>query len=260
MKRRDTTRKRIRRGRATGGFALIITLAFALGARGQGKAEFDLSAVGGGGIGELGHRLGRAGWGGSFYGGWLLPGTPFSLGVRLAMVNYGSEHNVDLAGYSDAAPKGVKYNYNILFTHLVLRAQPRPSLLTPYLEVMAGLSYFFTQAYGGADGSVPFMIGDAVLVMNQSDSTTLVSSVAPSVGLGGGLKFRLAQFSSGREGTGARLALFLDVQGRYLIGGRAKYLRPGSMALDRDRLFYDIQRSRTDFFCFSLGLSLRKSS
>ena len=72
--------------------------------------------------------------------------------------------------------------------------------------------------------------------------------------------FRLARFSSGRKGAGARWGLFLDLQGRYMIGGTAKYLTPGSLNLDGDRLVYDIQRSRTDIFCFNLGLSLRKSS
>jgi len=103
------------------------------------------------------------------------------------------------------------------------------------------------------------MAGDAVFIMDQNDSTTVLSSVAPSVGLGGGLMFRLARFSPGRKDTGARWGLFLDLQGRYLIGGAAKYLTPGNLNLDGDRLICDVQRSRTDMFCFSLGFSLRRS-
>jgi hypothetical protein len=260
LKRNEPFNRRIRRMATVMALPLILSLNLVATTGGQKNADFELSGLHGTGSGELGHRIGSTGWGGALYGGWLLPGTPFSLGVRLAIVNYGSEHNVDLAGYSAAAPAGVKYNYSILFTHLVFRAQPRASLLTPYLEILAGINYFFTQAYGGGGSSVPFIIGDAVLVMNQNDSTTLLSSVAPSVGLGGGLKYRLARFGSGRKETGARVSLFLDVQGRYLIGGTAKYLRPGSIALEADRLIYDTQRSRTDFFCVSLGLSLRISS
>jgi hypothetical protein len=260
MKRNEAFNYRIRRMATIMALALILSLNLAASAGGQKNAEFELSGLRGTGIGEMGNQISRAGWGGSFYGGWFLPGTPFSLGVRLAMVNYGSEHNEDLTGYSAPTPAGMKYNYNILLAHIVFRAQPRQSLLTPFLEALVGINYFFTQAYGGGSSSVPFMVGDAVLVMNQNDSTTLLSSVAPSVGLGGGLKLRLARFSSGRKGTGARLGLYLDLQGRYLIGGTARYLKPGSMALDGDRLIYNVQRSRTDIFCFSLGLSLRKSS
>lgn len=259
MKRTEAFNARIRRPVAMVVLALVLSMNLAASEGGQKNAEFELSGLRGTGIGELGRRLGHTAWGGAFYGGWLLPGTPFSLGVRLAMVNYGSEHNADLAGYSAPVPAGVKYNFNILLTHLVFRVQPRPSLLTPYLEVLVGINYFFTQAYRGGGSRVPFMVGDTFLVMNQNDSTTLLSSVVPSVGLGGGLKCRLAQFNSGRKGTGSRLGLFLDLQGRYLIGGRARYLEPGSMALEGDRLVYDIHRSRTDFFCLSLGLSLRGS-
>jgi hypothetical protein len=107
---------------------------------------------------------------------------------------------------------------------------------------------------------VPFIVGDAVLIMNQDDSKTLLSSLAPSVGLGGGLKLRLARFGSGGEAARASWGLYLDLQGRYLISGTAKYLRPGGLTLEGDRLVSNIQRSRTDIFCFSLGLSFRKSS
>jgi len=260
MRRKEVLNRRIRRTAPLMALALILFLGPAWSAGGQRNAEFELSAISGIGIGDLGDRIGRAGWGGSFYGGWLLRGTPLSLGVRLAMMNYGTEHNLDLAGYSAPAPAGVKYSYNILLTHVVLRAQPRQALLTPYVEAMAGINYFFTQAYLGRSTSVPFVVGDAVLLIDQNESETLLSSVAPSVGLGGGLKVRLARFSSGRKSTGSPLDLYLDLQGRYLVGGTARYLGPGGLALDGDRLIYEAQRSRTDIFCYSLGLSLRKSS
>ena len=260
MKRNGAFNCRIRRMATIMTLALSLSLNLAGSASGQKNAEFELSSLHGTGIGELGDRIGRAGWGGSFYGGWLLPRTPFSLGVRLAMVNYGSEHNGNLEGYTAAAPAGVKYNYNFLLAHIVFRAQPRQSLLTPYLEVLAGINYFFTQAYRGRSSGVPFMVGDAVFIMDQNGSSTLLSSVTPSVGLGGGLKLRLARLSSGREAARASLGLFLDFQGRYLVGGTARYLTPGSLALNGDQLIYDFQRSRTNLFCFSLGLSLRKSS
>ena len=161
MKRKEAFDGRIRRMAAVTGLALILSLNLAGSAGGQKSAEFELSALRGTGTGELGQRIGRAGWGGSIFGGRPLPGTPFSLGVRLALVNYGSEHNADLAGYSAAVPAGVKDNHN------------------------------------------PFMVGDAIFIMDQNDSMTVLSSVAPSVGLGGGLMFRLARFGPGRKGAGA---------------------------------------------------------
>ncbi len=258
MKTNEESVCRIRRVAGISTLVLILVLNLAGSAGGQRTAEFELSVVGGIGTGALGDRIGRAGWGGSFYGGWSLRGTPFSLGIRLAMVNYGTERNVELAGYSPPSPAAVKYSYNILLTHIVIRAQPRQAVLTPYVEAMAGINYFFTQAYTGRSTSVPFVIGDVVLLIDQKESDTLLSSVVPSAGLGGGLKIRLARFRSGRKSAGPPLGLFIDLQGRYLIGGTARYLKPGDLAFDGDRVVYDIQRSRTDMFCYSLGLSLRK--
>lgn len=242
--------------------ALVLTLALILSERawGQKSAEFELSAVRGIGIGETGDRMGRAGWGGSFYGGWFLKETPFTLGFRLALVNYGAEHNRDLFGYAGSDPADMRYSYNFLTTHVVFRIQPRQAFFRPYLEALAGLHYFFTQAYTGRSSAVPFMVGGTVLLIVQDESDTLLSSVVPSAGLGGGLKIRLAKFNAVRKSSGIPWSLFLDLHGHYLVGGTARYLSPGSLSLEGDRLIYEIQHSRISMFSWSLGLSLSKSS
>jgi len=256
MEKNETARKRLQRGRVKGALILAFTLILAVNARSQKNADFELSAVNGVGIGGLNRRIDRAIWGGSFYGGWRLRGTPFMLGARLEMTNYGSEHNVDLAGFSDLVPAGVKYNYNLLLTHLVLRYQPRMSSLTPYLEASVGLSYYFTQVYSGGVTTVPFIVGDTVMTIAGSGSETLMSSLAPSFGLGGGLKVRLARI--GREGQSGRspFSVFLNLQGRYSYSGTARYLEPGSLALEGGRLIKEPQRSSANTFFFSLGLSV----
>ncbi len=256
MKGRRTAWKRLRRLGATGSLVLIITLTLALGARGQENAEFELSATRGVGIGDPGQRIGHAAWGGSFYGGWRLPRTPFTLGARLAMTNYGSQHNADLAGFSSAVPPDVRYSYNLLTTHLVFRYQPRGSFLAPYLEALVGFNYFFTQAYHGNSSSVPIIVGDAILSIDAGGSKTLMSSLSPSLGLGGGLKVRLARIGRGKQSPRPPLSVFLNLEGCYVHGGAARYLRRGGLTLDGDRLISEPQRSQTNLFFFSLGLSV----
>jgi len=256
MKGNGTARKRLQREGARGAFVLALILILAVNASAQEKTEFELTAVNGAGIGEWGRRIDHAIWGGSFFGGTRLRGTPFLLGARLTMTNYGSEHNADLAGFSDPVPPGVKYSYNMLQTHLVLRFQPRTSLFTPYLEASAGLSYFFTQVYSGGVSTVPFIIGDAVLTIAGSASETLMSSLAPSFGLGGGLKVRLAKIGRGEQDGGSPFSVFLILQGRYAHNGPARYLKPGSLALESGRLISEPQRSSAQMFFFNLGLSV----
>jgi hypothetical protein len=243
-------------GKGDGGLILIVTLTLALGARGQENAEFELLATRGVGIGELGRRIDHATWGGSFYGGGRLHGTPFTLGVRLTMTNYGSQHNADLAGFSSAVPADVKYSYNLLMTHLVFRYQPQPSLFTPYVEALVGLNYFFTQVYYGNGGVVPLIVGDAVLAIDGGGSKTLLSSLSPSLGLGGGLKVRLARIGRGMQSNRPPLSVFLNLQGRYVHGGPAQYLRPGGLMIDGDRIISEPKRSQTNLFFLSMGLSV----
>lgn len=258
MKINETTGQRLRRRGATVAVFLILPLFLSAASAGQEKTEFELTAVCGVGIGGRGRGIDHATWGGSFYGGWRLPRTPFSLGARLAMTTYGSEHNVDLAGFSEAVPTGVKYSYNLLLTHLVFRYYPRMSMFTPYLEASAGLSYFFTQVYSGNNGAiVPLIVGNTILAVEANGSETLMSSLAPSLGLGGGLKVRLATIGRGGQQAGrSPLSVFLNLQGRYSYSGAARYLKPGSLALDGSRLISDPQRSPTHMFFFNLGLSV----
>lgn len=257
MRFNENVKKQIRRIKITGALGLILSLSLTVSAVSQEKAEFELSGFSSVGIGELGRRIDHAAWGGAFYVGLRLRRTPFSLGARLAMAGYDSEHNVDLAGYSDSVPADVKYGYNLLQTHLVVRFQSWQSLFAPYLEAFVGFNYFFTQMYTGKGSSVPIIAGDAIILIGGNGSQTLMSSVTPSIGLGGGLKVRLASISRGKHADSSLFSLLLNLQGRYVYGGTARYLKPGGITLDGKRLIYDPQRSRSDMFTFSLGLSVR---
>lgn len=240
-----------------GCLCLIVHLALPTSASAQDRAEFELALVKGLPIGELGTRIDRPAWGASFYGARFLRGTAVSVGARLTFATYGSDRSENLPGYSSAVRGGVKYRFDFLTTHLVLRLQPRLARLTPYLETYAGVNYFFTQAYTGVGSSIPILAGDAVMLVQDDQSSTLQSSVAPSVGVGAGLKLRLFRFGGGSAGNRSPMTLLLDLQGRYLYGGPAEYLVPGGLRYQGGRLILDSRRSRTDLFFLSLGLSVR---
>lgn len=222
----------------------------------QETVEIEVAAACGVGLGNRSRRLDEAAWGGSLYAGWRLPRTPLSLGGRLTMTNYGSERNGDLAGFSGVVPVDVKYSHNLLTTHLVLRYQPQPSLFTPFLETSIGLGYFFTQVYRGNDSGVPIMVGDAILFIAGNGSETLASSLAPSLGLGGGVKVRLGRAGAGEPGKRPPLSVSLNLQGRYLYVGTATYLESEGLALDGARLVAEPRRSHTNMFFLGMGVSV----
>jgi hypothetical protein len=172
------------------------------------------------------------------------------------MTSYGSEHNADLAGFSDLVPADVRYSYNLLTTHLVLRYQPQPALFTPYLETSVGVGYVFTRVHSGNDSGIPILIGDTILFVGGDGSKTLMSSLAPSLGLGGGLKVRLIRIGGGQASKRPPVSVSLNLQGRYLYVGTATYLEPGGLALDGGRLVAEPQRSHTNMFLLSLGISV----
>jgi len=224
---------------------------------GQNGAEFELAFAAGFPVGELEAGIGQTAWGASFYGARQLRGSAVSLGGRLAFSTYGSERSEELAGHGPGTPTGVTYRYDLLTAHLVVRVQPRASRLTPFLEVQAGIHHFFTQAYDGGATHFPAVVGDAVVLLQDDGSSTLRSSVAPSIGVGGGLKLKLFRFGGSRAVGRAPLTLLLDLQGRYLRGGTAEYLAPGGLSYEDDRLVLSRRRSSTDLLFVSLGLAVR---
>jgi len=237
----------------------LLTLGLPALARGQERAEFELALVNGLPLGGLGSGIDGTAWGGSFYGARFVRGTAVSVGGRLAFATYGSDRSDELRGWSTAAGAGATYRYDVLTAHVVVRVQPRMARLTPYAEAQAGVHCFLTQAYSGGSSAVPVLVGDAVMLIGGDGSKTLLSSVAPSVGVGGGLKLRLVRFGGGRAGGRSPMTLLLDLQGRYLLGGTARYLAPGGLSHQGDRLVLDSRRSSTNLLFLSLGLSLRRT-
>ena len=80
--------------------------------------------------------------------------------------------------------------------------------------------------------------------------------MALSYGLGSGLRLRVLEFGEKRRGNRGPASIYLNLQGRYLFGGRIEYLREGAIGFEDGQRRLDISRTRTDILLFNFGLSL----
>jgi hypothetical protein len=165
--------------------------------------------------------------------------SPFLAGGDFGAVVYGSESRRE--PISTTIPNlqvRVSTSNNIFLGHFVLRAQPRSGLVRPYFDGLIGLKYLFT----------------STSISDLSDGETFASSTdlsdtTLSYGFGGGLQIPLHK---GREAR-----ILLDTNVRYLRGGRAEYLRKGSIREENGQVFFDVFSSRTDVLAVQIGVTFR---
>ena len=117
----------------------------------------------------------------------------------------------------------------------MLRAQPRTGPVRPYVDGLIGLKHLFTRT------SVSDLSDGETIA-----SDTNLSDTSFSYGIGGGLQIPL------KRGRGWRV--LLDTNVRYLRGGRAEYLRKGSIREENGLVTYDIFSSRTDVMAVQVGV------
>jgi hypothetical protein len=193
---------------------------------------------------EFKQNVDRTGVGGSGYFAYKFKNSPFSLGVSFGVLVYGSETRRELLdGSIPEVEVNVTTRNSILKCHLVFRAQFPEGTFRPYVEGLVGFQYLWTETGVYDRGGGREKIASSV---NLSDWTW-------SSGAGCGL---LIKIYGHRKNRGQNtFAILLDFGARYLKGGRAEYLREGSIHQEDDRLIYDSKISRTDLITARLGLS-----
>jgi opacity protein-like surface antigen len=165
--------------------------------------------------------------------------SPFLAGGDFGIVVYGSESRRE--PISSTIPNlqvRVRTSNNIFLSHFVLRAQPRTGPVRPYVDGLIGLKYLFTKTS----------------ISDLSDGETFASSTdlsdtTLSYGFGGGLQIPLTK--------GPEARIMLDTGVRYLRGGRAVYLRKGSIREENGLVFFDVLSSRTDVLAVQIGVTFR---
>lgn len=171
-------------------------------------------------------------------------GSPLSVGASFGLMVYGSESRQEWfsADIPEVMVDVTTRNY-ILMCHLLLRLQSPQGKIRPYLDVLAGFHYLWTETGVYDSGGFNREIASDV---NFSDWTW-------SAGFGGGLMLPI--YEKKREKKSGPFAVFLDLGARYLKGGQAEYLKEGSIIHENKRMTYDINESSTDLITIRAGLS-----
>jgi opacity protein-like surface antigen len=183
--------------------------------------------------GEFSENLTNNGYGAGMQGFVRIGSSPFMVGGDLALVIYGDERRLD----PTISERVTTSNY-ILLPHFVLRAQPRSGVIRPYVEGLIGLKYLWTET---STSEVDFD-GNIINDVNLSDTSF-------SYGVGGGLQISPTKSRESR--------FMLDIGVRWLGGGRAEYLREGSIRVVNGSVVYDVLSSRTNALAVQVGVSYR---
>ncbi len=195
-------------------------------------------------INEFRTNVQKVGLGGSGDFVYRFKGSPLSVGASFGLMVYGSESRQEW--FSAEIPEVIvdvtTRNY-ILMCHLLLRLQPAKGRVRPYLDVLAGFNYLWTETGVYNRGGFNWEIASDV---NFSDWTW-------NFGVGGGLMLPI--FEKERGEKSGPFAVFLDLGARYLKGGKAEYLKEGSIIQENERVIYDINESSTDLITIRAGLA-----
>jgi len=166
--------------------------------------------------------------------------SPFGIGTSMEYIVYGWDTRQEIIQTSTANfDVDVNTQNSIVRNHLLLRAQRKHEKLNPYLDVLIGYNYFFT------DTSID---GDDY---DEDDiSTKNYSDFAFSYGAGFGFMYEV--YYNPKDSKNFRF--LVDLKMRYFKGNKAEYLRKGGISRVEGELFYDILRSETDLFNLQAGV------
>lgn len=202
--------------------------------------------------GEFYQYVKRTGIGGSIEGLIYPYGdrTPFGIGLNLGFMNYGNEsRNARWSTTIPDATVNVDRTNNILNYHLLIRLQTNNTLIRPYLDLLFGGSYFFTET----------------TVRNEKDNEEITTSNnsedhAWSYGGGAGILFKVTDLND--PATGGKSPLFIDFKVRYLMGSEAQYLKEGDLIVNETTgtVTPIYSNSKTDLLTVHLGVHAYFSS
>jgi hypothetical protein len=189
--------------------------------------------------GEFRENVTNNGYGGGGLFLVRLGPSPFLVGGDAGVVIYGSESRRE--PFSTTIPNvdvRVRTSNNILLAHTVLRIQPQEWRIRPYADGLIGLKHLFTRTSISDDFD-----GEVIA------STTDLSDTTFSYGFGVGIQVPITKIRGG--------AVLLDGNVRYLRGGRADYLKKGSIREVDGQVIYDVFASRTDVIAVQIGVTFR---
>ncbi|HDL19501.1 MAG TPA: hypothetical protein ENH29_10635 [Bacteroidetes bacterium] len=197
--------------------------------------------------GEFSDNVDNPGFGIGGMFGVSIPHSPLMVGGDLGFLIYGSETRKE--PFSTTIPDvtvNVETSNNIAMGHLLLRLQAPVGAIRPYMDGLIGFNYLFTET----------KIKDEDYNDDEIASSTNFDDAAFSYGAGGGLQIRVynGRYKKPKEGEKNLTGVFIDFRVRYLVGGKAEYLKEGSIARENGRVTHDVTQSKTDLLTYQLGV------
>jgi hypothetical protein len=209
--------------------------------------------------GELKNELNKISLGLDIYAAYCPPSTALAVGIDAGFMTYGTEKTTQALG-NGALSKinvNVETDYNFVTAHGFLRLQPDLGTVSPYLDGLIGLNYFYTKSEVKSQNNNPGNTSFA--------SSTNYDDATFSYGFAGGVSIKIftnhVTITDGKK-TGSESAVYLDARVRYLLGGNARYLREGDITIAKDANgndtpIYTPAQSKTDMISAQIGISFR---
>lgn len=209
--------------------------------------------------GELKKELDKLSFGLNVYAAYCPPATALAFGIDGSFMTYGTETATQALGSGPLSKVNVdvETDYNIVTAHALLRFQPDLGSVSPYVEGLVGMNYFYTESQVKSRNDN---------IDNSSfASSTNYDDATFSYGFGGGLSIKLLSINPKIEDgkkSGTESALYLDARVRYMLGGNARYLKEGSITIGKDANgndspVYNPAESKTDMINAQIGISFR---
>lgn len=208
-----------------------------------GNAEFDLSLQLGLPQGPFQDQLESTGFGVKGMAGVHMPYSPLFFGVDFSFLTFGTDSRKE--AFNSNIPDvrvQVDNSYNMASGFGLLRMTGQNFMFRPYVEGLFGVNYLYTQSVvrnSGNDGE------EIASDINLDDFT-------PAYGIGAGFQYLVWD---GRQVYGS--LIYLNVQARYIRGGNAEYVLPGSIDTSGLAAQFETAESRTDTAYIQLGISIR---
>ncbi|MBN1894663.1 hypothetical protein JW906_09210 [bacterium] len=225
----------------------LILAGWALSSSAQDNFQIGLNFMVGIPQNEFADHVDNNGYGGSGYFTYRIPNTPIQAGAAIGFLIYGSDTREVPWGHGIPVWVDVTTTNSILSGHLFARIQPTRGIFRPYLEGLYGFNYLSTRT----------------TIENQEESedddeiasSTNYDDAAGSYGYGGGVMLRVYQAKQDQMEGAKSLGIWVDFGIRSMKGGKAEYLKKGSITEDENGHFvYDVQRSTTDLLTWHLGV------
>lgn len=173
---------------------------------------------------------------------------PFMIGAELTYMNYGDEKRT--VPFSLTIPDvkvDVTTTNNIVLGNLFLKLQMPSGMIRPYLDGFFGFNYLFTETSVENQNNTNIFEDDKVATSTNFDD------FAMSYGGGGGMLIQLYR-NDDEESEDVGQTIFLDLNAKYLRGGRAKYLTQGAIERRNGKIKITPSESKTDILTFNIGV------